>query len=351
LELGLKTKNSVVLRIILVTLLAIGFLALYIFAKGSPQRPELNVIEKTDLCSNIMVDQNDISSYGDFIKKNRRYRKPVSKSKLSRQIKDAEYYLEARPSGKTAKDLRKIIISALNIGFLLHNLNERELVVKVIAIQQYEGFTENKLLFEDPQVGTFSVLFLVPDKGKGSHPAIVGLHGHNSGNEKFRDDYFGKELAREGFVVIMPSFRAMVSNEIETAISEELYLNGFTLMGLRIYETLLIIKYLKYKNFVDKIGIMGHSGGSYVAYLASIISPDLQALVYDMYPEPLNMYNAQIHCETIPNLAYYSPQIKNSAILKIPSRKIKYGYSRPDDRRKLTVFFKKRLMEQFASSP
>ncbi len=342
----MKAKKSVTLRVLLVTLFAIGLLVLCVFVKGSSQRPELNVIEKTDLAFNIEIDQNDTSFYKNFIKNNVRYQTPISKIELLKQIKDAQDYLETHPSGKITGDLRKRIITELNVGFLLHKLNQRKLVVTVAATHQYEGYTENELLFKDPQVGTFSVLFLVPNKEKRSHPAVVGLHGHGDSSKRFRDNYFGKELAKKGFIVIMPSFRAMFCDEIERVISEELYLSGFTLMGLRVYETLLTIKYLKHKNFVDKIGIMGHSGGSDTAYLVSIISPDLQALVYDMYPNQLNMCYERIHCETIPRLAYYGSQINDFATLKIPSRKFEYseyGYSNPGDAQKVTTFFKEKL--------
>ncbi|MDO8602998.1 MAG: hypothetical protein Q7O04_04020 [Candidatus Omnitrophota bacterium] len=342
----MKTKNLVILRVLLFILLVVGFLALCVFVKRPFQEPEFNVTEKTDLSLDIKISQDDISSCRDFIKNNERYRKPISKAKFSKQINDAQGYLKAHPSGKIAKDLRKTIISELNIGFLLNKINQRELVVKVVTVQQREGFTENELLFKDPQVGTFSVLFLVPDKRKGSCSAIVGLHGHDGSNKMFKDEYFVEELAKKGFAVIMPSFRAMCCDRIEEAISEELYLSGFSFMGWRVYETYLVIKYLKSKKFINKIGIMGHSGGSDVAYLVSIINPNLQALVYDMYPLQLNIFKGVIHCETIPNLAYYSPQINNSATLKIPSLKIGYDCFNQDELRKMTIFFKEKLAEK-----
>lgn len=344
----IKTKNLIILGVLIVTLV-IGFLILCVLEKELPKKSELNVIEETDLSLNIEIDQNDISSYRDFIKNNEQYRKLISEAELQNQIKGARDYLEAHPSGKTAEGLREKIIQELNIGFLLHGLNQRELVVTITAVRQYREYTEKELLFKDPQVGTFSVLLLIPNKEKESYPAIVGLHGHEGSNKVFRDMYFGKELARKGFVVIMPSFRAMGYDEIEMAVSQELYLNGFTLMGLRAYETLLLIKYLKYKNSVDehKIGIMGHSGGSDTAYLVSRISLDLQAGVYDMYSELLNLFpHGGIHCETIPGLAYYTPQVNDPSTLKIPSRKFEYGYPNRNDRHAVINFFKEKLVEE-----
>ncbi|GAI30121.1 unnamed protein product, partial [marine sediment metagenome] len=77
-------------------------------------------------------------------------------------------------------------------------------------------------------------------------PVIIGLHGHRETNVIFRDNYFGIDFVARGFLVIIPTFRAMNIDKEEDAVTRKLCLNGFTLMGLRVYETLLVIKYLKY---------------------------------------------------------------------------------------------------------
>ena len=308
---------------------------------------KLNVTEETNLSLKIEIDQNDISSYRDFIENNKQYQKPISMTELRRQIENTRAYLETNPSGKITDDLREKIIEELNIGFLLDGLTERELAVTTVASQEYEEYIEKELLFEDPQVGTFSVLLLIPKENK-SYPAIVGLHGHGDNNYIFRDKYLGKELAKEGFVVIMLSFRAMFCDEIENNISEELLSNNFSLMGLRVYEALLLIKYLKYKDFVDesRIGIMGHSGGSDTANLVSRISPDIKAGVYDFDTDMLNVCGERgIHCETNPGLGYYNPQINDRSTLGFPFRMFEYGYPGENDKQEVIEFFKEKLGE------
>lgn len=318
-----------------------GFFVLCIFGKELVKKPGLNVTEKINLTKDIKADQNDVFSYRKFIKSNKQYQKPISEAVFQNQIKCADYYLIVHPSGKIAGDLKGRIVQELNIDFLLEGLDERKLEVSISAARQRIGYTEKELLFVDPRVGPFSALLLIPDKKKPC-PAVVGLHGHGGSGKSFRDHGFGADLAKEGFVVIMPSFRAMRFDESEEAISRELYLNGFTLMGIRVYETLLLIKYLKYKDFVNenRIGIIGHSGGSTVACLVSRISPDLRAGVYDMFS---GFYDEIIHCETIPGMVYYAPQINNLSTLKIPFRKFEYAYTGQYDKQEALDFFKKNL--------
>ena len=107
-----------------------------------------------------------------------------------------------------------------------------------------------------------------------------------------------------------------------------------------------IIKYLEYKDFIDnnKIGILGHSGGSDVAYLTSIISPNLvQAMAFDMYPRPDSLCEGAIHCETLPGLAYYSFQINKFSTLEIPSKKFKYDFIGENAKQEIINFFKENL--------
>jgi len=346
-------------------LLVTGFLGGWVFANGCALKPEVRRVEKKDLSFLWGTKQDDYYGYRAFIKNNEKYQKPISKSGYFKQIKDAQDYLKAHPSGKTAPDLRERIIAELNIGFLLQDLDQRALTVIVTAerldegfIEKEllskdsqvgvfsverpdEGFIEKELLFKDPQVGVFSVLFLVPGNEKKCPPAIIGLHGHGDSAQIFEDEYFGRELAQNGFAVIMPDFRSF-GVPADIAMSEALYLKGFTLMGLRVYETLLLVKYLKAQGY-GNIGIMGHSGGSDAAYLTSIISRDLKALVYDDLPLQLGLIDGQPHCETIPGLAYYGPQIIQEAALKTSWRKFQYGYPLAQDLREMMDFLKMQL--------
>jgi len=346
----MKLKNVFFFSSIII-LLGIFFL----FTFGKPKEPEskkiidysneINIIEKIDFSFDAEIDSNNISDYKKFIENNKKYQKPISNQELEKQMEEAGHYLMINPAGKIAKNLKQKIIQELNIDFLLQEINQRELLVTTIATNQYDGYNEKELLFEDPQIGIFSVLLLVPDEKKEIYPAVINLHGHADTHRTSRDYFLGKDLAKQGFIVILPLFRAMGFDKIEVEISEELYFNGFTLMGLRIYETHLLIKYLKYTNTVnnDRIGIMGHSGGADVAHLTSRINSDVKALAFDMYPRMDSLCFGRIHCESLPELAYYNPQLNNTSTLEIPSKEFEYDYRGKDDRKNLIIFFKENL--------
>lgn len=318
--------------------------------KEEPEEPavSLNVVEKTDLALSSAINRNNLSNYREFIKRNQQYKREILDTPLSDQLEEARRYLERYPAGKHAADLRAKLIEEFNISFLLDGLEERELVVTTVEVNQYQKYTEKKLLFTDPQVGTLFVLLLIPKQGEGGYPAIVGLHGHGDSAFGFRDSYFGKELAQEGFVMIMLSFRAMDCDQTEATISEELLSSGFTLIGLRIYEALLLIKYLNYLDFVDgaRIGIIGHSGGSHTAHLVSRISDDLKAGVYDYDSYMLDKCGEEgiyIHCQTVPRLAYYDPQINDHTTFPFPTRMFEYGYPGKSAKQAVINFFKDNL--------
>lgn len=307
----------------------------------------VNSDEEYNLCS-------DVSSYKQFIKNNKKHSKHFTKEELDNQFDEAAAYIDAHPEGKTAEHLKRKITKKLNIRFLLKNIDRKELNVEIISVHKHKKYNEKELLFKNTEVGDISVLLLIP-KRNGPWPAIVGLHGHGDSKKIFKNNYFGKDLVKKGFVVIMPDLRAMCCNKPEETISERLLSNGFTLMGLRIYETHLLIEYLKSRNFVNKkIGIIGHSGGSELINLVVRISNDIKAGISDFESDMLDLCwdrkdcippspNCRTHCQTIPALSYYMPQINDSATLKIPFLKFNYKYPESDDKQEVLNFFEENL--------
>jgi len=262
----------------------------------------------------------NIEKYYLFPEKNIKYSRPVSNNLLTNIFNFS--------ISKKEENLTKVIIDTLNIYFLIENLDNSKLEVTLIKRQEEESYIEEEYLFYDKNVGKFDVLLLKPKEIK-KFPAIIGLHGHSHSNLIFRDKYMGKELAENGFVVIMPSFRAMNGNYEESNITNFLYSKGFSLMGIRVYEVLLVIKFLKYSDFVDatNIGIIGHSGGSSISNLVLLISNEIKASVIDYevtYPDIDETTNL-IHCETIPEFANYNEDILNSTHSKSNQLVIPYG--------------------------
>lgn len=302
----------------------------------------INVIEKTNFSMAYNCEKKEcFKFYYEFPKNHEKYISKLSEDELMEQIKETKDYMDNIYSAGDSfrdlnqKELKDIIIEKLNIDFLLKDIDQRILIVTKISEIDQGDYIEKELIFEDEHIGKFPVLMLVPKIDHARFPAIIGLHGHGDSNYIFMDHYGGLAFVKEGFIVIMPLFRAMInyailSNDEESnedvLISEELLLNGFTLMGLRVYETLLVIKYALYLDEIDnnKIGIMGHSGGSIVSNLVVRLTENIKAQVIDAESSYLDL-DPLPHCETIPSLAKYSYIINDRSSLSIPFLMVPYG--------------------------
>lgn len=132
----------------------------------------------------------------------------------------------------------------------------------------------------------------------------------------------------------MLTMRAMGSGLealVEHAVSRELLLDGFTRMGLRVYETFLGLKYLRYLPAVasERIGLIGHSGGSSTGNLTVRLDPGVSAYVSDHtvdYAEWVPFFRVY-HCETVPELYPYSLLINDFETGSVPVKTVPYGYT------------------------
>jgi len=349
-------KRDILLRSVTIPLIFM-FLGLNFLNKSAPYRQVRfckssalhNTVKSTLPYSESCTGENDLAGYINFLKRHAKGRKIMTQREFNTQYWRAVSYIKSHPEGKASKDMRMTLINILKVKELLTGLYHRELFVTERIVNKYEKYTEYDLLFKDPEVGVFSVLLLVPAEPRDSYPAIIGAHGHGDSKEIFRDDCFGREFASEGFAVIIPTYRAMDASDTEAIITQELHFNGYTLMGMRIYETMLLVKYLKESGLVGKngIGIIGHSGGSNVATLFARIMPDIKALVYDINLSPLLLIAETnfMHCTTIPDLVYYNAQLEDFSNSGIPFLKLEYGYRQTDDLQRIIDFFKIRLLK------
>jgi hypothetical protein len=242
--------------------------------------------------------------------------------------------------------LRAKIIDALNIGFMLDGLDTRPLQVTIFAEAENAGVVSRRLIFGDPVVGEFEALQLEP-VGRQLLPAIIGLHGHFDTPAIFAAKFLGAALAAEGYLVIMPQFRAMECFGAEDQISRALISGGFNLMAMRVYEALLMEKYLRSVERVDsrRIGILSHSGGSSTANLVVHLTGGIAAQVTDYYvdwrdrciPPPVNL---PVHCETVPGLFPLSTTFPDDRSAPLPRLSVPYaenGFA--DDAPEILDFF------------
>lgn len=292
------------------------------------------------------------NAYLDFIRRHRRpHGRAVAEEDLEAEVRAMAVARPPERVGLQRRELRDELVRRLNIGFLLDGGHQRGLAVSVLGERRRPGFLQRKLLFWDPEVGSFEGSLLLPAHA-GARPGIIALHGHRDTDESFIDEFPAAQLALEGFVVLLPRFRAMDCSVEEAAIARELLRNGFTLMGLRVYEVLLMKKYLQQLPQVrpDRLGIIGHSGGSAVASLVVWIDDGFRAQAGDHRTDFRDeCRHGRWHCETIPGLFPLSADINHLETLPLPFHGSHYRFQ--EGARPIVEFFRERIEGYSGGTP
>jgi dipeptidyl aminopeptidase/acylaminoacyl peptidase len=121
-------------------------------------------------------------------------------------------------------------------------------------------------------------------------------------------------------------------------------LRGFNLVGLRVYETLLGLKYLRSRPEVDpdRVGLIGHSGGSSASNLTVRLESAVRAYVSDCAVDWFKSSDFELyHCETAPALFPYHEVINDFATAPVPVKAVPYGY--PNGMAEIFDFFDQHL--------
>jgi hypothetical protein len=250
------------------------------------------------------------------------YHHPITQAQLQSQLTALLLGQVPLATGPlTADQLAQTIRDDANFGFLQDGIDARKLEVATTARSQTADYEERDLLFRDPFVGTFKAVLLVPkNAGPGPYPAVLAVHGHGDTAEIYRDNYHGHEWPAQGYAILMLTMRAMNIDTSENTVWHALITEGLSLIGIRVYESLLGFKYLRYLSEIDhaRIGLIGHSGGSSTGNLTVRIEPRLRAFVSDnqvnWFVSGLEMY----HCETLPALYPYNQLIDDFTDLRDP---------------------------------
>jgi hypothetical protein len=232
----------------------------------------------------------------------------------------------------SAAALRETVLDGLGIGFLMPGLDARTLEVGVLSRTDRGTFVEMEVELRDPWVGSFGAILLMPAAPTGA--ALLAVHGHGDTASIYRDDYHGADHAARGYVTLMLDMRAMGSGPAaitEHVIARSLMSDGFSLMGMRVYESLLGLKFLRSLAEVEagRVTLIGHSGGSSTGNLTVRVEPRIAGYIsdhqvaYAEWVEGINVY----HCETVPSLFAYSEQLNDPADSPVPMLKVPYKYS------------------------
>ncbi len=239
--------------------------------------------------------------------------------------------------------LASLITKALNLDFLLDGINERELVVTTVRRSETDYYFKREMIFSDPLVGDFQGILMTP-KTEGPHSAVIAIHGHNETASSYIYYYDGEAYPKNGIALLALTMRADTADEAESQVSQSLLEAGFSFMALRVYETCLALKYLQYRPEFDndRIGLIGHSGGSVTSNLTARIVPGFRAYVSDLQGWYFNILPGPVIVdETTPLLYPYNNAINYPDSYPIPIMLVPYGYT--DGMSEILEFFNKEL--------
>ncbi|MCZ7583374.1 MAG: hypothetical protein M5R36_08615 [Deltaproteobacteria bacterium] len=269
---------------------------------------------------------------------------PISEAALERQINEIlKGDVPTRTKAIAPEALAGLLTDAMNVGFLRDGINKRPLTVTQTYAIETETYRERELLFTDPYVGTFKGLLLTP-LGDGPHPAVIALHGHWDTPESYRDFNGGADFPQRGLAILILAVRVFGADENEDLVTRIMLRSGFSMMAIRHYETLLGLRYLQYRENVDndRIGLIGHSGGSVASNLTIRLEPAFRAYVSDCEGIYFNIgLDGLLIDETTPALYPFYPLINDFATSPRPVLDVPYGYAGEVDA--IFAFFTDRL--------
>lgn len=229
----------------------------------------------------------------------------------------------------STEELASVVRRATNVGFLLEELEARPLTVREVGRERWMRGTQVDLLLDDPWVGELSVMLLLPD-GEGPFPGVVVHPGHGESARDHRDNRFGRELLQAGLALAILNPRVHSADGHESDVTEALLTAGHTFMALRIYETALLRRVLKAHPLVhpDRVGLLGHSGGSASSNLVVRLDDGWRAYASDFVTEYLYVDPGWIYLdETVPELHPWYLLLAEMDDLDTPTRIFEYGYT------------------------
>ena len=256
----------------------------------------------------------------------KKYARPISEAELQSQIAQlSKWKVRERPGPYTFAELREQLIKAMNIGFLINEIDSRPLKVTTTGVSGAAGYEEDTLLFDDPFIGEFEAILRTPAT-PGPHPMIIAVHGHDESPQRYADAY-SKEFLARGYAVLMPTMPALAAMCPEHEVTREFLLDGFTYLGVQCYEVLLALKYARHLAGNAPVGLIGKSGGSAVCNVVARLDDRFGAFVSDYQTDYFDLNESGQYVHTLaPALYPYHIRINDFASSNMPALAVPHGY-------------------------
>lgn len=166
-------------------------------------------------------------------------------------------------------------------------------VIEEVAVE--DNYTRQKITLQVEAGDRLSCYLLLPENLDGRVPAVLALHpthpmgkGDTAGLSGRENRNYGQELARLGFVVLVPDYPGF-GEEADYDFSGDSYVSG-SMKG--IVNHIRCVDYLQTLPFVDpdSIGVIGHSLGGHNAIFAAVFDPRLKVIVSSCGWTPFHDY-------------------------------------------------------------
>lgn len=179
---------------------------------------------------------------------------------------------------------------------LLGDLPPRECPVsgETIAEERREGYVLEKLILDLNGVEMVPAYFAKPSKGSGPWPVVLYNHAHGGDYELGKDELitgrgalqeppYAVELTRLGYCALCIDMWTFGERRgrTESETFKEMLWKGQVLWGMMVYDSLRAVDYLAGRPDVDadRIGTLGMSMGSTMAWWAAALDPRLKVCV------------------------------------------------------------------------
>ncbi|MEA3365301.1 MAG: alpha/beta hydrolase family protein [Candidatus Hydrogenedentes bacterium] len=174
------------------------------------------------------------------------------------------------------KDLRAQFFDLLHMRDLVEKGSEIPLDAQVFKSEDRDAFRLDTLELRVTPGRVIQAMLAVPAAAQAPMRAVVAIHGHGGSRMTSFDPeqriykLFGAALAKDGFVVI--------STDVG---QHEVYEEGRTLMGERLWDLMRCVDYLRSRDDVDpeRIGCAGLSLGGEMAMWLGAMDPRIAATV------------------------------------------------------------------------